>query len=420
MKSHLAHALVALMIACLWSPLGMAQEDAPVAQVEASKLTDTIYELTCSFGYPVNVVASVGPDGVLLVDAGFSGTADAISKTLIGLGGGPIRFIVNTHIHDDHVGGNSQLGEAAAIIAHSNTSERLSGAYFSLPPIPTPGAPNLDVDGEVILRFNGERIRVFSPTGGHTDGDLVVHFTDSGVACLGDLLFSETFPFVHVARGGDAQRQIRTLQELAETLPSDTVVISGHGRHLSIEELRGYATILEETMGVVHQALAKGKSAEQIHEEGLLQPWVTWSGDDLTSSKSWIRWIADSLKWRQNDVKPSICEPLTETIMNTGVGAGVEQYRQLASTQSGEYDFGEYQLNMLGYQLLGREMTAEAIEVFKLNTEAFPESGNAHDSLAEAFMVHGDSKLAIMNYERSLELDPGNTNAEQKLVELKK
>jgi glyoxylase-like metal-dependent hydrolase (beta-lactamase superfamily II) len=400
------------------SPLS-AQNTSPAPGVEATKLSDTLYQLTCSFGYPVNALVSVGPDGVMLVDAGFAETATEIRKTASKLGGGPIRFIVNTHLHNDHTGGNAELGGDATIIAHHNTARYLSGAFFSLPAVTPPGSPNLSVASEITLNFNGERIRVYSPTGGHTDGDLIVHFPESKVACLGDLLFSETFPFVDVPRGGDADRQIQTLHELARGFPSDTVLVAGHGRRLSPAELAEYASMLEDTAVVVHRALKEGKTTQQIQEENLLEAWAEYSGDTLVSSDSWVLWIANSVQKRAGGLVPSICEPLTKILVSHGIEAAIKTYHELATNRRDDFNFGEAHLNVLGYQLLGRDMVAEAIAVLKLNAEAYPESSNVYDSLAEAYMTNGDSKQAITNYQRSLELDPSNTNAVEKLKELR-
>jgi tetratricopeptide (TPR) repeat protein len=118
--------------------------------------------------------------------------------------------------------------------------------------------------------------------------------------------------------------------------------------------------------------------------------------------------------------KRSIAELLLNTIVTRDVASGIKQYRGLKTGPSaGEYDFAETELNSLGYRLLQMRKIAEAIEIFKLNVEMYPQSSNVYDSLGEAYRAHGDKDLAVTNYQKSLELDPKNTNATAKLAALK-
>jgi len=117
--------------------------------------------------------------------------------------------------------------------------------------------------------------------------------------------------------------------------------------------------------------------------------------------------------------KRSIADALFKTILEKDVASAVKQYREMkAGSSASEYDFGEMELNRLGYRLLSTRKVAEAIEIFKLNVESFPQASNVYDSLGEAYMLHGDKELAIANYKRSLELDPQNKNATAKLTTL--
>ena len=110
-----------------------------------------------------------------------------------------------------------------------------------------------------------------------------------------------------------------------------------------------------------------------------------------------------------------ICEPLTRTIVDVGIAAAMEQYRTLRREQPEAYEFGEGELNNLGYQLLSRDMLTQAIGVFQLNVESYPEAFNPHDSLGEAYLAAGELDLAVASYERSLELNPDNDSAVQAL-----
>ncbi|MEO6696177.1 MAG: hypothetical protein ABIY50_02010 [Ignavibacteria bacterium] len=121
-----------------------------------------------------------------------------------------------------------------------------------------------------------------------------------------------------------------------------------------------------------------------------------------------------------SEPKISITETLFLTILEKGINSAVEQYKELKSSSGDKYNFKENQLNTLGYQLLQAGKTKEAIEILKLNIEAFPNSANVYDSMGEAYMINGNKELARMNYEKSLEINPANNNAIEMLGKLKK
>ena len=149
--------------------------------------------------------------------------------------------------------------------------------------------------------------------------------------------------------------------------------------------------------------------------ESILKDWEEWSTPQITS-EMWITQIYESLA---NQGKASIAEPLTHTIMEKGVHAAIELYYKLKKTQPDAYNFDEYELNMLGYQLLWRDMNEAAVEVHKLNTQAYPDSANPYDSLADAYEASGELELAIEAYEKALERDPKMPSAIEGLKRLK-
>jgi len=134
------------------------------------------------------------------------------------------------------------------------------------------------------------------------------------------------------------------------------------------------------------------------------------------TSETWITQAYESLS---GEAKKSIAEPLTHTIMEKGVGAAIEQYYELKKNQPGSYNFGENELNMLGYQLLWRDMTEAAIEIFKLNTQAYPDSANPYDSLGDAYEASGEVAHAIESYEKALEINPDMPSAIEALERLR-
>lgn len=396
-----------------------AQDESAGITRPAVKITDHIYKITGDDQFEVNITISVGPDGILLVDAGTAAIGEKLVNVLDSLFDGPVRYIINTHAHNDHTGGNKYFKDEATIVAHSNVRERMSGKYFALPPLPQEGMPDTTFDNDFILNFNGEEVQVKHFPPGHTDNDAVVYFTKSKVACLGDLLFSDNFPYVDVPGGGDVDGYRNSIGQIIEWLPKDVILISGHRREYNLDELRKYHDMLGTTIDIVRKQMAEGKSLDEIMQAKVLSEWDAWGTWYIINADSWIRWIYASLSQTSASAIVSICRPLSETIMQKGVEEAARQYRDLKANHAAEYSFDENELNILGYQLMARNMIDAAIGIFKLNIEAYPESGNAYDSMGEAYMNKGDKELAIKNYEKSLELNPENDNAKWALEKLR-
>jgi glyoxylase-like metal-dependent hydrolase (beta-lactamase superfamily II) len=387
--------------------------DAP-PPVEVSKLEGNLYFLRCNGN--VGVIAFTGEDGTLLVDTGYSATAAAVREELRKLDSGPIRFIVNTHGDGDHVGGNAVLGDGAVIISHPEVVRRM-GSYFALPAVDAGGRPMMTLNAAASLRFNGDLIRLLPIPGGHTDGDLIVHFTQNKIACLGDLVLLGTFPNAAPARGGDAQRLIEVLKEIRKTLPADTLLVAAHGGTFTMDELDEYTAMVEATVAAVAAELDAEGGLAEIVERDPLAAWSDWeSPEDGLSFENWITEIYASL---EGTGPQSVCAALTEVMEKDGTEAAVARYRQLKAEEPENWSFAENELNMFGYQLLARDRIEDAIAIFRLNTEAYPEGFNTYDSLAEAYVLAGRTEAAIANYERSLELNPENANATANLALLR-
>lgn len=398
---------VCFVIFCLLTAgVGIATAQEAAAPVVATPLVGSLHVLRCNDN--VQMLASIGEDGLLLVDTGYGATADAARDILTKLGGGAVKIVINTHSDGDHVGGNAVLGKGAVVVSHPSTLERMS-TYYSLPAIPAVGAPNFTITAESTLLFNDDVIEILPFPGGHTDGDLVLHFTRSKVVFLGDIVLSGTFPNSDPARGGNAQRLAEVIATLIDTMPPDAIFVAAHGESLTMAELRSYLEMVEATIASVKAEFDAGHDIGTTLAARPLADWAKW--EDAEVGLSIDQWTSEVYASFGGSATTSICAPLTEAMIADGIDAAVQLYRRLRSSGADGWDFGEGQLNMLGYQLLQRAMVDEAIKIFELNIESYPESANPYDSLGEAYMAAGLSDLAITNYQRSLELDPGNSNA---------
>lgn len=391
-----------------------AQEADQPPPVEVSHIAGNLHQLRCNEN--VGVIASIADDGTLLVDTGYAGTAAAVREELTKLGSGPVRIIVNTHGDGDHVGGNPVLSDGAVVVAHAGVRRQM-GRYFALPIPDAAGQPSVTVTEVATIHFNNDTIRLLPAPGGHTAGDMVVHFTKAKIACVGDLVLLGTFPNADPGRGGDAQRLIEVLTEIHETLPSDTTLVASHGGAFSMDDLAVYIKMVEGTVAAVAEEVAAGHSFSEIVERNPLAPWAEWeSPENGLSFENWITEVHASLT---NSYTPSICAPMTDDLVKGGVEAAVARYRQLKEEEPESWRFAENELNMLGYQLVACDRIEDAIIIFELNVEAFPEGFNTYDSLAESYMLAGRTEEAIANYERSLELNADNTNADTMLGRLR-
>ncbi len=406
--------VVALALVPMFAGVAVAQEPVQPSPVEVTHLGGNLYQLRCNGN--VGVVASIGADGTLLVDTGYAATAAAVQEELNRLESGPVRIIVNTHGDGDHVGGNAVLGKGAVIIGHPEVGRRMS-TYFALPATDTEGLPMVTVEAPATIHFNNDVIRVLPLPGGHTDGDLIVHFSKARVACIGDLVLLGTFPNAAPARGGNAQRLIQVLTEIQETLPSDTTLVAAHGGPFTMADLETYIEMVEGTVAAVAAEVEADLTLPEIVENNPLASWSEWeSPEDGLSFENWITEIYASL---EGAGPQSICAALTEVLEKDGIEAALARYRQLKIEEPEKWSFAEAELNMLGYQLLARDRIDEAIAIFELNVEAFPAAFNTYDSLGEACLLAGRTEAAIANYERSLELNPDNANAGAVLARLR-
>ena len=234
-----------------------------------------------------NIAVTVGEDGVLIVDDQFLPLAERIQGAINELGGDRPKFVLNTHYHGDHVGGNPHFGQAATIIAHRNVRTRLA-ADGALPPV---ALPVVTFDDAMSVHFNGEEIALLHLPAGHTDGDSAVWFKSSNVLHLGDQLFSGRFPYIDLDAGGTVQGYIANLEAVLESAPSDVHVIPGHGPLGTLEAVREALAVIRATRDAVAEAIAEGTEIDAIIKAGLGDEYAEW-GSGFINEERWIRILA--------------------------------------------------------------------------------------------------------------------------------
>jgi cyclase len=265
------------------------QEDFSKVEIKVTKVAGNVYLLEGSGG---NIAASVGDDGIVIVDDQFAPLADKIRAALKGITTKPLRFIINTHYHFDHTGGNLPFHDAT-IIAHDNVRKRLAQANvvgnggsamkIDQPANPPEALPVITFAHDVTLHVNGEDIRALHAPSGHTDGDSIVFFPKSNVVHFGDDFVRYGFPFIDINGGGSSKGMIAALENAMTQLPKDVKVIPGHGALATLDDVRGYVTMLKETRGVVEKGVKAGKTLEQLKQEKVLEPWQKYSGQMIST-----------------------------------------------------------------------------------------------------------------------------------------
>jgi cyclase len=260
------------------------QEDFSKVEVKATHVGGSVYMLEGSGG---NIAASIGDDGIVLVDAEFAPLVPKIKAALAKISKKPVRFLINTHWHGDHVGGNAGMADTAAILAHENVRKRMqSGAFIAainrkVEPAEPRALPVLTFHDGVTLWLNGEPVRALHVPPGHTDGDTVVFFTKSNVVHLGDDFVTYGFPFVDLNSGGSVRGMVAALDELIPQIPADAKIIPGHGPVSTLADVKKFRSTLDEIVVLVAKNLKAGKTVEQMQKENLLAPYAAWQGGFL-------------------------------------------------------------------------------------------------------------------------------------------
>ena len=279
----LAGVVLFIIVGAKFAPAAV-QQDFSKIEIKTSKVAGNVSMLEGSGG---NIGVSTGADGTLIVDDQYAPLADKIKAALQSLSDGKLKFLINTHHHGDHTGGNEIFGKEATIIAHANMRNRMQTR-------PKDSWPVITYDKAISIHFNGEEIQSVFFTKGHTDNDSIIYFTKSNVAHLGDDFSPGRFPYVDIGGGGDVVGLAATLGEVIKWLPADVKIIPGHGPVCTIEDVKGYQKMILDTTDIVRQQMKAGKTLEEIKAKGFPEEYKNL-GTGFVKPDAWINAIYQSL-----------------------------------------------------------------------------------------------------------------------------
>tara|TARA_R110001606_G_scaffold86103_1_gene194850 strand:+ start:8551 stop:9498 length:948 start_codon:yes stop_codon:yes gene_type:complete len=283
MPKPISRTFAALLLAA--SPLALfpvsqahAQETDRFANVEikAEPLADGVAVL---FGAGGNIGVSYGPDGTVLIDDQFAPLTPKIQAAIADLGAEAVTYLINTHWHGDHSGGNENFGKAGALImAHDHVRERMLGIQKSGrgndPASPVEALPTVTYHDGIKLHLNGDEVQVRHMKHGHTDGDSVIFWKKANVVHMGDLFFHKmSLPFIDLNSGGNVRGVLAAAEKVLTMVNEDTKIIPGHGPMATKADLIAYRDMLKTVIGAVEKAQGEGKSLEAVQE---MKPAAQW------------------------------------------------------------------------------------------------------------------------------------------------
>jgi len=289
-----------LVLLVFLSPLNYAalaeEVDFSHTNFKATPLAETIYLLEGAGG---NVTASIGANGVFLVDDDFAEMAEKLQIKLQELHGGNPRYIVNTHFHYDHTGGNEFFGGSATILAATAVRNRLMTEQTlwkeQYPAAPKQAWPVITYEHSLTLHYNGEDIKILHLPRGHTDGDTVVFFPKSKVVSMGDLYFSGMYPIFHLEHNGSLAGYLKNAEEVWHQIPFDGKIVPGHGPVSTRAELRRFLDMIHASIAAVKRGMQAGKSLREIQRAGLEAKWEPFSHGYLTTDR-WLDLVYQAVR----------------------------------------------------------------------------------------------------------------------------
>jgi glyoxylase-like metal-dependent hydrolase (beta-lactamase superfamily II) len=292
--------VAALLLAAPGALLAQPTQDFSKLQIETLPVAQGVSMLVGSGG---NIGVSTGPDGVLIVDDQFAPLHPKIAAAVDALKSGPVRFVLNTHWHFDHTGGNELFGRGGALlVAQDAVRTRLAAGQFSkifnmeIPPAPAAALPVVTFSEDLIFHWNGDEIEALHAPNAHTDGDAIVHFRKANAMHMGDVFVSGRYPFIDLESGGSLSGVIAGCDRALAIADAKTRIIPGHGPLSGRDELIAYRDMLMLARERIEAAIAAGTSLEKLIADSPLADLDPVWGGGFVKPEAFLRSVYASLE----------------------------------------------------------------------------------------------------------------------------
>lgn len=256
--------------------------------IKTNKVSSNLYMLEGSGG---NIAILVGDEGTLMIDNQFADLSPKIQSAIKELGSYPVTYLVNTHLHGDHTGGNTNFGnDGAIIVAHDNVRKRMSKDQIrpfrkNTPAAPESALPKVTFNDNMKLYFNGDTIHLIHVHNAHTDGDSFIYFEKANVLHMGDCFFKNRFPFIDTNSGGTPDGYIKASAAALMLCNTDTKIIPGHGTLATKEDLMNFYMMLNTMRDRVKESISKGHDMEEALSNNLTEGYAEWGTGFINDEK---------------------------------------------------------------------------------------------------------------------------------------
>ena len=305
-----------LVIAILLTTINNAPAQEKKVEFTTFQLSDSIYMLKGAGG---NVGISTGEDGLYIIDDQVRPVTSQLLQAIRSISEKPIRFVINTHYHADHTGGNETIGgTGAVIIAHDNIRKRMTTEQISIfmgnstPPYAKDALPVLTFNDRMSLHLNGETATAYYVANGHTDGDSIIHFPISNVIHMGDMYFNGLYPYVDLDAGGSIQGMLAAADLALSLADESTRIIPGHGPLATLEEMKYYREYLLKATANVQSLIEQGMDLQQIIAAEPTKEWDEILGKVWITPPQFVTFIYNSLEGIHHYTPPATDETDTE------------------------------------------------------------------------------------------------------------
>ncbi|MFC1480813.1 MBL fold metallo-hydrolase [Candidatus Neomarinimicrobiota bacterium] len=388
--------------------------------VEATEVAPNIYMMHHDLGgMEVNSVVMLGDEGTLFVDTGTNVNVDSFREALKSINAGAPEYIINTHAHTDHTGGNMAFGDTPIIIGHAVIRDRLRAGNYQLLEYPDHSLPSVTFTEPISLYYNGEEIKIIPIPGAHDNNDAFVYFTKSNVVYTGDVVYG--LMFLTTDGQGNPLNYAAAVAKIIEVIPDDAVVIPGHGRLVTMAEVKAYHDMLADARAIVEAEYVRGTDLETMQADSILSKYESYSGLYVNAT-AWIGILYNQLVPDQPDGPANFTVPLYQAVKENGVKKAMAFFKDARANQADQYAIGAFPIYIVtANYLMSHRRWKDAIKFAEFGLKEYPDWGTKwafYELLGEANMRLGKKKKAIEYYKLVVEELPNYSQTTRLLKEL--